>query len=94
MVRCPACPDAVACIRGGAGAPHLFSEVRFYQVCGSVLVVADIFGMPTCSGTGFFALHIHEGRSCSGEGFAQMGGHSNTKEMSHSNHVGNLPPLM
>ena len=64
------CPDAVACIRGGAEAPHLCGEVRFYQECGSVLVVADITGMPTSSETGFFALHIHEGNSCGGEVFA------------------------
>ena len=94
MVRCPACPDAVACIRGGADAPHLCGEVRFYQECGTVLVVADISGMPSCGGTGFFALHIHEGGSCGGDGFAQTGGHYNPKGMAHPNHSGDLPPLM
>ena len=63
MVRCPACPNAIARIKGGADAPHLSGEVRFYQECGNVLVVADISGLPSCGGTGFFALHIHEGGS-------------------------------
>ena len=94
MYRCPACPDAVARIKGGANAPQLCGEVRFYQECGSVLLVADISGMPTCGGTGFFALHIHEGGSCCGNGFAQTGGHYNPKEMDHPNHAGDLPPLM
>ena len=88
------CPDAVACIRGGADAPHLSGEVRFYQECGNVLVVADIAGMPTSNETGFFALHIHEGNSCGGEGFGRTGGHYNPKEFLHPNHAGDLPPLM
>ena len=87
-------PDAVACIRGGADAPCLCGEVRFYQECGKVLVVADIAGMPTSNKTGFFALHIHEGNSCRGEGFARTEGHYNPKEMGHPNHAGDLPPLM
>ena len=94
MVRCPACPNAIARIKGGADAPHLSGEVRFYQECGNVLVVADISGMPNCGETGFFALHIHEGGSCAGEGFVRMGGHYNPKEMAHPNHAGDLPPLM
>lgn len=54
MVRCSACPDAVARIRGGENAPYLSGQVRFYQECGTVLVVVNISGMPTCGGTGFF----------------------------------------
>ena len=94
MVRCPACPSAIARIKRGADAPHLSGEVRFYQECGNVLVVADISGMPTWGETEFFALHIHEGGACDGEGFAQTGGHYNPKEMVHPNHAGDLPPLM
>ncbi len=94
MYRCPSCPHAVARIKGGADALHLSGEVRFYQESGRVLVVADISGIPTCGGTGFFALHIHEGGSCGDEGFAQTGGHYNPKEMAHPNHAGDLPPLM
>lgn len=94
MYRCLPCPHAVARIKGGPDAPHLCGEVRFYQERGSVLAVADISGMPTCSETGFFALHIHEGDSCNGEAFARTGSHYNPKEMAHPNHAGDLPPLM
>ena len=94
MVRCPVCPDAVACIKGGADAPHLSGEVSFYQECGNVLVVADISGLPTCSESGFFALHIHEGDCCGGEGFSKTGGHYNPTEGAHPDHAGDLPPLM
>lgn len=94
MVRCPACPDAIARIRGGSNAPHLCGEVRFYEECGTVLMVVNISGMPACGGTGFFALHIHAGGSCGGEDFAQTGNHYNPKEMTHPDHAGDLPPLM
>lgn len=94
MHCCHARPHAVARIKGGPDAPHLYGEVRFYQERGSVLVVADFFGMPTCSETGFFGLHIHEGDSCDGEAFARTGSHYNPKEMAHPNHAGDLPPLM
>ena len=94
MFRCSDCPDAVARIRGGTDAPRPTGEVQFYQECGNVLVVADISGMPQSGGTGFFALHIHEGDSCDGEGFAQTGGHYNPKGAAHPNHAGDLPPLL
>ena len=60
---CLASPDAVACI----DASHLSDEVRFYQKGENVLVVADMSGMPTYGGTGFFAMHIHEGDNCCDE---------------------------
>ena len=88
------CPDAIARIEGGAEAPHLNGEVRFYQACGKVLVVADISGLPCGNKSGFFALHIHEGDCCGGEGFSQTGGHYNPKEEAHPDHAGDLPPLM
>ena len=94
MHCCHTNPHAVARIKGGPDAPHLRGEVRFYQERGSVLVVADLFGMTTCSETEFFGLHIHEGDSCEGEAFARTGSHYNPKEMAHPNHAGDLPPLM
>lgn len=94
MHCCHARPHAVAQIKGGSDAPNLYGEVRFYQERGSVLVVADISGMPTCSDSGFFGLHIHEGDSCEGDSFAQTGSHYSPKDMAHPNHAGDLPPLM
>lgn len=94
MYHCPACPDAVACIKGKADDSRLSGEVRFYQERGTVLVVAEISGLPTCGESGFFALHIHEGDCCGGEGFSRTGGHYNPKEAAHPNHAGDLPPLL
>lgn len=87
-------PDAVAHIKGGHDAPHLSGEVRFYQHRGSVLVVANISGLPLESDSGFFALHIHEGGSCSGENFADTGTHYNPSNAPHPSHAGDLPPLL
>lgn len=94
MKKCSGGADAVACIKGGAETPHLSGEVRFYQKRGSVLVTADIYGLPKDSATGFFALHIHEGGDCSGEGFSETGGHYNPWGKSHPSHAGDLPPLL
>ena len=43
-----------------------------------------------------FALHIHEGNSCSGDlndSFANVGTHFNPDKCEHPNHAGDLPPL-
>lgn len=94
MYRHPNCPDAVARICGGANAPCLSGQVRFYQECGSVLVVAEVTGFSVGDQNGFFALHIHEGDSCCGEGFPATGGHYNPKRTPHPDHAGDLPPLL
>lgn len=94
MLRYGSCPDAVAKIWGGAEAPGLSGRVSFYQEQGSVLVVAEISGLPRDGGTGFFALHIHEGGSCAGEGFPQTGGHYDVVSVPHPKHAGDLPPLL
>ena len=94
MYRHPNCPDAAARIHGGTDAPGLSGQVRFYQECGSVLVVAEVSGFPAGDENGIFALHIHEGDSCRGEGFPETGGHYNPKGVTHPCHAGDLPPLM
>lgn len=88
------CPDAVAYVRGGPDAPTLSGQVRFYQEQGRVLVVADISGLPQENSAGFFALHIHEGRDCGGEGFAHTKGHYDPAQLPHPEHAGDLPPLL
>jgi len=87
-------PDAVAYVRGGTDAPNINGQVRFYQEPGSVLVVADVAGLPQNSATGFFGFHIHEGSSCTGAGFPQTGSHYNPDDADHPRHAGDLPPLM
>ena len=52
-------PQAIACVRGGMGAPKLRGTVRFYAIPGGTLVTAEVSGLPE-NDTGFFAFHIHE----------------------------------
>lgn len=87
-------PSAAARIRGGHAAPDLSGVVRFYQKRSSVLVVANIDRLPQTGGSGFFALHIHEGDRCTGENFADTGNHFNPMKTRHPSHAGDLPPLL
>ena len=84
-------PRAVACISGGRARPELKGVVRFDQKCGGVLVTSEIKGLPE---DGFFAFHIHEGRSCAGERFEHTAGHYNPAGARHPDHAGDLPPLL
>lgn len=94
MIRNSSRPDAVAYVRGGADAPNINGQVRFYQEPGSVLVVADVAGLPQSSESGFFGFHIHEGGSCMGAGFPHTGAHYNPAGADHPRHAGDLPPLL
>ena len=94
MHRCFSRPDAVAYVRGGADAPNINGQVRFYQEPRSVRVEVDIAGLPKDSETGFFGFHIHEGNSCAAAGFPQTGNHYNPDSTTHPRHAGDLPPLL
>ena len=94
MQHCRKCPDAVAQIRGGVEVPKLSGCIRFYQQKGCVLIVAEIWGLPRESETGFFGFHIHQGESCSGTDFSGTGSHYNPVDQVHPKHAGDLPPLM
>ena len=87
-------PKAMAHIRGSEAAPHLRGTVRFYPHYGHVLVEARVEGLPECSETGFFALHIHSGTSCCGADFSDTQGHFNPEHVPHPRHDGDLPPLL
>ncbi len=82
-------PTAVAYISGG----RIRGTVKFFQNCSSVLIVAEISGLPETE-TGFFAFHIHEGSDCCGNGFPNTGGHYNPCRREHPKHAGDLPPLL
>ena len=84
--------DAIACVAGGKAAPGICGAVKFYSMGKYVFVVADICGLPKKAG-GIFALHIHEGKKCTGEDFAATGGHFNPEGCAHPFHAGDLPPL-
>ena len=94
MQHCRKYPDAVAQIQGGMEAPQLSGCVHFYQQNRCVLIVAEIFGLPRESETGFFGFHIHQGGSCSGTDFSETGSHYNPEDQVHPKHAGDLPPLM
>ena len=67
-------PDAVAYVAGGPDNPDIRGRVRFYQEPGSVLVVADVAGLPRDSKSGFFGFHIHEGGCLHRRGLCADGG--------------------
>lgn len=81
---------AMACIRGEG---NIRGTVKFYAAECATLIVARIFGLPETK-TGFFGLHIHEGKNCGGENFAETLGHYNPGGNVHPNHAGDLPPLL
>ena len=92
-------PSAVAVIQGGNSYPEINGTVRFYEVPMGVVVVADIYGLPTSEekcGNPIFAFHIHEGTSCTGnedDQFADTKGHYNPNMCEHPYHAGDMAPL-
>lgn len=85
-------PDALATVTGNSMADQLYGSVKFYNMRQGVLVVADLWGLPE-SETNIFAMHIHEGRSCSGAQFEETGSHYNPGGTTNPRHAGDLPPL-
>ena len=86
-------PQAAARIAGGVEAPELRGTVRFFPMWDGVLVEVRLRGLPE-KGSGFFALHIHEGARCSGREFSDTGGHYDPAGKLHPSHTGDLPPLI
>ncbi len=87
-------PVAAAILQGGSEYPDLSGTVEFYPRRGGTLVVASVQGLPDTNHSGFFAFHIHEGGSCTGEDFAESGVHFNPAGTPHPEHAGDLPPLL
>lgn len=91
--------DATANIKGSCKYPNITGTVRFYQLCGCVMVAAEIDGLPAGEkpcGEPIFAFHIHEGSECSGskdDRFANAKGHYNPNDCPHPYHSGDMPPL-
>lgn len=82
-------PGAVARLRGNG----VRGLVRFYPAGKGVLIQAEFSGLPE-NESGFFALHIHSGASCSGAGFPNAGSHYNPWDVPHPHHAGDLPPVL
>lgn len=89
-------PAATATLVGNADHPGLGGIVKFYETsCGGILVAAEVSGLPPVqenAGTGFFAMHIHEGGDCTPP-FAGAGQHYNPFGRPHPRHAGDLLPL-
>ncbi len=92
-------PVAGARVFGNILYPEINGNIWFYQASTGVLVVSDIEGLPKSTGpcqNPIFAIHIHEGGSCSGNNidfFADAGNHYNPNNCPHPYHSGDLPPL-
>lgn len=87
-------PQAAARLSGSPAAPTLSGTVHFFQTPQGVLVTAHVSGLPRNNESGFFALHIHEGGSCIGDGFPATQSHYNPSGTPHPDHAGDLPPLL
>ena len=90
----PQCPQAAASLSGSAAAPNLTGTVQFCQLAQGVLITAHVSGLPQANTGGFFALHIHEGSGCAGDGFPDTLSHYNPSGRPHPEHAGDLPPLL
>ena len=92
-------PQARASINGSILYPDIKGDIWFYNTEYGIFVIADIEGLPNPNGnckSPIFAMHIHEGGSCSGNNtdpFANAGMHYNPSVCPHPYHAGDLPPL-
>ena len=93
MNQCNRVSSAKAVIKGDEEYARIRGEVLFRRVKDSVLITAKISGLPK-SESGFYGFHIHEGKSCEGDGFPKTKGHYNPKNQPHPSHSGDLPPLL
>jgi len=91
LLQCPCCK---AVISGSSEYPKIHGTVSFFKACSGSLVIAEIFELP--SDNGIFAIHIHNGKSCTGNSedpFADSGSHLNLVNEEHPFHSGDLPAL-
>lgn len=92
-MQCSKRPNAKAIIKSSVPYLNVRGEVLFYQERDGMLISAKVSGLPQ-NGSGFYGFHIHEGKSCDGEGFPDTGGHYNPQNLPHPSHAGDLPPLL
>lgn len=88
-------PNAEAAICGSYKYKSLKGKVMFYQLCGGVIVHAEIEGLPKRCNP-FLGFHIHSGTKCTGnesDPFLNADGHYNPNNCPHPCHAGDMPPL-
>ncbi|MBQ8688242.1 MAG: superoxide dismutase family protein [Ruminococcus sp.] len=92
-------PHGTAALKGSADYSHISGCVRFWQTNCGVLAAAEVWGLPEFSEKcrdSVFAMHIHSGEHCSGNGhdpFSDTMGHYNPEDCKHPFHAGDMPPL-
>lgn len=93
-------PHASAELKGSDAYPNIHGTVRFYQTRNSVLIAAEISGLPyshdVCQHP-VFGFHIHDGSQCEGDQHDPFSGamaHYNPADCDHPFHAGDLPPLL
>lgn len=83
---------AVAQIKGNNLAEGLTATAYFYPVNGGTLVEIEALNMPLDQSHPY-AIHIHEGNTCTNGEFLGAGVHYNPTNENHPMHAGDLPPL-
>lgn len=88
-------PIAEAHIKGSAEHPQLKGKVLIYPAEGGSVIVIEAAGLP--QEVPFIAVHLHEGRACTGnmnDAFANAGLHLNFELLGHPLHTGDFPALL
>ncbi|MBE6113895.1 MAG: superoxide dismutase family protein [Erysipelotrichaceae bacterium] len=86
-------------IQGTKKYPSITGSVAFYESREGTWLAIHVSGLPVMDGeciSPFFACHIHEGDSCSGNEedlLADTKGHYDPTDCSHPMHLGDLVPL-
>ncbi len=92
-------PSTCAVIKGSKKYPNISGIVHFYQLRNSVLVAAEINGLPYSDNNcqqKIYGFHIHSGNKCEGDmtdPFSEAMTHYNPSNCPHPFHAGDLPPL-
>ena len=91
--------SAIAAIKGSREYPDIKGYAYFTETDEGTAVSIAVRGLPGKNlpcGSAIFAVHIHEGSSCSGnqeDPFADTKGHWNPEKCPHPFHAGDIPPL-
>lgn len=91
--------QAFAAINGSQKYPNIKGYAYFTDTDDGTAVSIAVRGLPADEskcGSPIFAVHIHEGDSCTGNSqdlFADTKGHYNPNQCEHPFHAGDMPPL-
>lgn len=90
LCRCPCCK---ATVHGSEMFPDICGTVSFFSAYGGTLAVTEISGLPSADGV--YAMHIHNGKECTGSQspFSDTGSHLNPADTTHPFHMGDLPAI-